>query len=70
MNEDPVCGSGNAAVAAFISGTRQVEHFGNELLSSQGAIMGREGLLRLSLGNDSIQVGGNAITCIDGTMSF
>jgi PhzF family phenazine biosynthesis protein len=66
VDEDPVCGSGNAAVAAFISGTGQVPHFGCELLSAQGAIMGREGLLRLSLGHDSIRVGGHAITCIEG----
>lgn len=70
VDEDPVCGSGNASVAAFICGTGQVEHFGDELLASQGATMGREGLLRLSLRDSNIRVGGNAITCIDGMIDF
>lgn len=70
VNEDPVCGSGNGCVAAFIRNTGQVEHFGKEILASQGAVMGRAGLLRLLLSHDRIQVAGNAVTCIDGTLSY
>lgn len=69
-NEDPVCGSGNGCVAAFIRSTGQTGRFGNELLASQGAAVGRAGALRLSLNNDGIRVGGNAVTCIDGTLKL
>ena len=66
INEDPVCGSGNGAVAAFIRATGQIEHFGRDYLASQGAVVGRAGILRLTLEESRIQVGGNAITCVDG----
>jgi predicted PhzF superfamily epimerase YddE/YHI9 len=31
--------------------------------------VGRAGMLRLSLSEHRIQVGGNAVTCIDGTIT-
>jgi len=68
INEDPVCGSGNGSVAAYIRHTGQTAAFGNEFLATQGAVVGRAGKIRLSIGNDVIQVGGNAITCVDGTL--
>ena len=66
VNEDPVCGSGNGCVGAFIRHTGQTAHFGGEFLSSQGAVLGRAGVLRLSVSDDRIRVGGAAVTCIDG----
>ncbi|MBN1857109.1 MAG: PhzF family phenazine biosynthesis protein, partial [Dehalococcoidia bacterium] len=66
ISEDPVCGSGNGAVGAFIRHTGQTAHFGGEFLSSEGAILGRAGLLRLSVSEQGIHVGGAAVTCIDG----
>lgn len=68
-NEDPVCGSGNGCVAAFIRHTGQTEQFGSELLSSQGAALGRAGSVRLSISAERICVGGMAVTCIDGQLS-
>jgi PhzF family phenazine biosynthesis protein len=68
--EDPVCGSGNGCVAAFIRHTGQTAYFGKEYLASQGAILGRAGVLRLSIREDRIQVGGAAVTCIDGQLSI
>lgn len=69
INEDPVCGSGAGSVAAFIRHTHQVERFGADFLATQGVIVGRAGLLRLIVDDQSIQVGGNAVTCVDGTLS-
>ena len=69
MIEDPVCGSGNGCVAAFIRHTGQTARLGNEYVASQGAILGRAGLLRLSISEDRIQVGGAAVTCIDGILT-
>ncbi|WP_020653394.1 PhzF family phenazine biosynthesis protein [Massilia niastensis] len=69
VNEDPVCGSGNGAVAAYIRHTGQAGEFGGEFLASQGQVLGRAGVLRLSIPEGAIRVGGNAVTCIDGSLS-
>lgn len=68
VNEDPVCGSGNGSVAAYIRHTGQAADFGSTLLATQGAVVGRAGLLRLTISENAIQVGGNAITCVDGSL--
>ncbi len=67
--EDPVCGSGNGAVAAWLRHTDQADAFGRDFLSSQGAAVGRAGLLRLSIGADTIRVGGTAVTCVEGYLA-
>jgi PhzF family phenazine biosynthesis protein len=69
VREDPVCGSGNASVAAFIRHTAQISRFGHEFVASQGRAMGRDGLLYLTVTEDEIRVGGAAVTCIDGQVS-
>lgn len=69
INEDPVCGSGAGSVGAFIRKTHQSARFGSDFLASQGAKVGRKGVMRIILSERSIQVGGNAITCVDGTLS-
>ncbi|SIT30457.1 phenazine biosynthesis protein PhzF family [Achromobacter sp. MFA1 R4] len=69
-NEDPVCGSGNGAVAAFIRDAGQVPQFGTEYLSSQGAAVGRSGRLSIAFDADgAIRVGGQSVTCIDGRIA-
>ncbi|RZA33149.1 MAG: PhzF family phenazine biosynthesis protein [Lysobacteraceae bacterium] len=69
VDEDPVCGSGTGAVAAYLRHTKQLGSFGTELLATQGEMVGRAGLLRLSISDEAILVGGQALTCIDGTLS-
>lgn len=69
IDEDPVCGSGTGCVAAFIRRSGQIGRFGSDFLASQGAAVGRAGVLRLVLGEQSIQVGGHAVTCVDGTLT-
>jgi len=68
VNEDPVCGSGNGCVAAFIRHTTQTAHFGAEYLASQGGALGRAGRIRMSISDSSIRVGGQAVTCVDGRL--
>ncbi|MCU6618205.1 PhzF family phenazine biosynthesis protein [Achromobacter mucicolens] len=69
-NEDPVCGSGNGSVAAFIRDAGQVQQFGTEYLSTQGAAVGRSGRLNIAFGADgAIRVGGQSVTCIDGRIA-
>lgn len=71
ISEDPVCGSGNDAIAAFIAETQQTAVFGNCFLSSQGHALGREGKIALRVSLDSrIEVGGESVTTIDGTISL
>jgi PhzF family phenazine biosynthesis protein len=67
VDEDPVCGSGNGAVAAFLRYSGQLA-FEGEFLASQGAVVGRAGIIRLMVRPDRIQVGGNAVTCVDGQL--
>ena len=68
IDEDPVCGSGSGCVGAFIRHTGQVGRFGGEFVASQGAAVGRDGQIRLVLSDESVQVGGYAVTCVDGTL--
>lgn len=70
VNEDPVCGSGNGSVAAYIRHTGQAAEFGSAFLATQGAVVGRAGKLRLSIADDAIRVAGNAMTCIEGIVAL
>lgn len=69
IDEDPVCGSGSGCVGAFIRHTGQVERFGAEFQASQGAAVGRDGQIRLVLGEEAIEVGGYSVTCVEGTLN-
>ncbi len=65
--EDPVCGSGNGAVAAFRLDAGQVKP-GTAYLSSQGRQVGRDGRVAVRFGADTIHVGGACVTLIDGIL--
>lgn len=67
--EDPVCGSGNAAVAAFLRETGKVNGIGAEYAVSQGREVGRDGTVHVRVGMDGhIEIGGTCVTCVDGTI--
>jgi PhzF family phenazine biosynthesis protein len=68
IDEDPVCGSGNGCMAAFVRATGQMPHFGERFVASQGKMVGRAGLLRIGINADRIEVGGMSVTCIDGIL--
>ncbi|MNL20395.1 Trans-2,3-dihydro-3-hydroxyanthranilate isomerase [compost metagenome] len=69
VNEDPVCGSGNGSVAAFIRDAGQIQTFGNRFLSAQGAAVGRAGNIAVTFdGEDVIRIGGQSVTCVDGSI--
>lgn len=69
VDEDPVCGSGNGSVAAFLNYHGSGFISGQTMLSTQGTARGRQGEIKLSLVDGRIYVGGNAITCISGLIS-
>jgi len=66
--EDPVCGSGNASVAAFLIHSGIVEQYGTEYAARQGTQVGRDGRVAVRIDGKSIQIGGYAVTCVDGSL--
>jgi len=64
--EDPVCGSGNLSVATYLRDTRP---FGADYIARQGMQMGRDGRVAVRIRDDHIQIGGHAVTCVDGTLA-
>ncbi len=67
--EDPVTGSGNACIAAYLRAHRLVPDGAVRYRASQGRELGRDGIIDIRLGDDdTIDVGGQAVTCIDGTI--
>ncbi|WKX25423.1 PhzF family phenazine biosynthesis protein [Tatumella ptyseos] len=70
VNEDPVCGSGNGSVAAFIRYHGKELSMPLQVKASQGQALGREGKVSLIIDHDIIKVGGCAVTCIDGQINL
>lgn len=64
--EDPVCGSGAGCVGAFLRHTSSMR---GTVLLAQGQVVGRDGRIRLGIADDAIDVGGHAVTCIDGVLT-
>lgn len=67
--EDPVCGSGNGAVAAFRFSNEDVR-VGDAYVASQGREIGRDGRIYARIMPDGIHIGGNCVTCIEGTVTL
>jgi PhzF family phenazine biosynthesis protein len=66
--EDPVCGSGNLAVAAYLQATNQLARFGSRYVARQGMQVGRDGRVHVRVDPDGIRIGGDTVTCIDGML--
>ena len=61
--EDPVCGSGNICVAAYL------RHHGKApqtYVARQGMQMGRDGRVHMRVSADAIELGGRAVTSVEG----
>ena len=67
--EDPVCGSGNAAVAAFRLLAGQIGA-GDSYVASQGRQVGRDGYVRVRIDGADVHVGGECVTCIGGVLTL
>jgi PhzF family phenazine biosynthesis protein len=71
VEEDPVCGSGDASVAAY-----QWEHGllpagGTAYVAAQGRRVGRDGRVKVQVDADGqVRVGGSCITCVDGRLTL
>lgn len=66
--EDPVCGSGNISVAAYLRKCGQGERFGARYVARQGMQLGRDGQVSMRFDGGRILIGGSAVTCIEGTL--
>ncbi len=62
--EDPVCGSGNGAVAYFRSRHEPVAGY----VARQGRNVGRDGFVRVTFRPDGVWIAGHAVVCVDGTI--
>jgi PhzF family phenazine biosynthesis protein len=63
--EDPVCGSGNISVAAYL---RHFDRAPECYVTRQGMQLGRDGRVSLRLDGDDIWLGGETVTCIEGRL--
>jgi PhzF family phenazine biosynthesis protein len=68
VTEDPVCGSGNASVAAYLIHYGLMREIGAAYLARQGMQVGRDGQVAVRAQGNRIQIGGYAVTCVDGTL--
>ena len=67
--EDPVCGSGNAAVAAFRLAAGQIRA-GDSYVASQGRQVGRDGKVSVRIDGADIHIGGQCVTCVEGAVTL
>jgi PhzF family phenazine biosynthesis protein len=65
MVEDPVCGSGNAAVAAHRIRAGTIGD-GDAYLARQGQQIGRDGEIQVRIESGNVHVGGQCVTCVEG----
>ena len=63
--EDPVCGSGNISVAAYL---RKAGRGGGGYVARQGMQLERDGQVSIRFEGERILLGGSAVTCVDGTI--
>lgn len=66
VDEDPVCGSGNIAAAGHLKETGKLDVIGTSYKASQGRHLGRNGILNLVVNEGYFELGGEAVTIIDG----
>ena len=67
MVEDPVCGSGNAAVAVHRMRAGTIGD-GDAYLARQGRQIGRDGEIRVRVYAGNVHVGGQCVTCVEGSL--
>jgi PhzF family phenazine biosynthesis protein len=63
--EDPVCGSGNISVAAYL---RHLRRAAERYTARQGLQLGRDGRVTMRVGDSDLWLGGEAVTCVEGAL--
>jgi len=65
--EDPVTGSLNAALAQWLLGSGALT---SPYVASQGTVLGRQGRVHVEEDGGEIWIGGDAVTCVDGSVDI
>ena len=70
--EDPVTGSANAAIGAFLHAGKKLAQIGATYRASQGREVGRDGYVdvRVNESTGDVDIGGQTVTCIDGVLAL
>jgi PhzF family phenazine biosynthesis protein len=70
--EDPVTGSANAAIGAYLHASGGLDAIGSQYRVSQGRELGRDGYIdvRVDRASGDVEIGGQSVTCIDGIMNL
>ena len=69
VGEDPVCGSGNGAVAVFERARGLLPAMHSTYVATQGQCVGRRGRVSISVSTDgTVTVGGECVTVLDGSL--
>jgi PhzF family phenazine biosynthesis protein len=63
-----VCGTGNAAVGAYLGVTARIPSTGHAYRASQGREVGRDGTIDVTVteGGRLVEIAGTSVTVIDG----
>jgi PhzF family phenazine biosynthesis protein len=69
--EDPVTGSANAALPAYLARYSLLDRTGREYVATQGTELGRDGRVYVSVLDDEgrAEIGGNACTVVEGEIA-
>jgi PhzF family phenazine biosynthesis protein len=71
VEEDPVCGSGNASVAAFQWERGLLPVDGKNYVAAQGRCVGRAGRVNVSVdARGRVKIGGSCVTCVEGSLDL
>ena len=66
--EDPVCGSGNGCGAARVRRDGVLK--AGSSIACPGRCVGRDGRVAIEFDDDTIWLGGHAVTCIEGSLKI
>lgn len=64
--EDPVTGSANASLPTYLERSGMLDRVGREYVSMQGMELGRDGRVHVRTDGKRTEIGGQAVTVIDG----
>ena len=72
INEDPVTGSANAAIGAWLFANGRLSSAGLRYRASQGREVGRDGYVDVIVdaADGRVRIGGDCVTCIEGTLEY
>ena len=70
--EDPVTGSANAAIGAFLHATGALAQVGARYRASQGREVGRDGYVEVAVDErtGAVEIGGHCVLCIRGEVDL